>query len=511
MSPRQETLREVARFCGAAATGAGRSWSELCSQTKDEAELRKELRKASHRHIRDVPRSFWSSAGMPVPRKPLDTLCTSVAEPSTLVLVLILWSWCSPECSEKVSKCLETGADQWSCTGDEFEWVRPYVSCAQMEMRLAPGSLKSVASDASNLETAVTRASDLFCLLTTQSPREVFFSYAGSRNLHSRSPSDRNPSDSNPSDSNPVMSWFKAEQVLPVLKEVARRKELRNFVAVMKAHTTKQKDWRKELEGVTERTMRALGFGREQKQVQFLAAVMLIDEFVQSEEYDGSLRQAVLMRGVAPLLGGHSEKPVGLLKKLIEDQPALFSNSEMGNYVSGFKENRCMTDEILRRSRGQSEKKQNTVESTPVVKDGNAVPKRKRHKEAVGEGHDRRHTDKVQTGGSTAPGRKGREKKSKQVLTGKGSDGLVEGAPPAEQKARAGGRPRKKKLNARRGHNQLKVEANTGEKRPAAESRGPDPHRTLTDSPTLGASGNGSLPPIQPQRRFKRLQHGGKG
>ena len=111
-----------------------------------------------------------------------------------------------------------------------------------------------------------------------------------------------------------------------------------------------------------------------------------------------------------------------------------------------------MTDEILRRWQGQSEKKRDMLETTPVVKDGKAVRKRKKgQEEVIREGQDRCITDKVQTGSSAASGRKGREETSEQMLTGKGSDDAVEGAPPAKRKARARGGPSKKKLNAPRG------------------------------------------------------------
>ena len=346
-SIREEVLHMIASLCtGARDTDS--SWSKVLSQDHCQEDLRRLLFEASKKLIcQVVPSTFWKDIGIQTPA-PLDGLCPPVAEPSTLVLLLVLWSWCSPECGQQISSCLSTGAEQWCGSGDAFEWIRPYVSCAQLHMRVARSALmrakSDVKTDASLLTEGVRQSSSLFGLLTTQSPSKVFFDYA----KHHRTRQQR------PGACEPALSWFKTVRVFSPLEKVAKLPTLKGFVKMLKTHTMSNDDYLEEVQESAQQVAVCLKINPEDN-VQLVLTAMLVDQVTKSKKHDNSFREALFMKLVSPVLESHSGSPEDLLKTLVEKKPPLLCPRAMRDYILDIRVNRCITDQVLKRHYGQTE------------------------------------------------------------------------------------------------------------------------------------------------------------
>lgn len=347
---REEVLHAIASLCtGARDTES--SWSKALSQDHGQEDLRRLLFEASKKLVCEVvPSTFWKDVGIQTPA-PLDGLCPPVAEPSTLVLLLVLWSWCSPECGQQISSCLSTGAEQWCGSGDAFEWIRPYVSCAQLHMRVARSALmrakSDVKTDASRLAAGVRQSSSLFGLITTQSPSEVFFGYAKYHRTRQQRPGLTG-------ECVPALSWFKTVRVFSPLEKVAKLPRLKGFVTMLKAHSMSNHDCIDEVQKSAQRVAVHLNINPDDN-VQLVVTAMLVDQVTKSKKHDNSFREALFMKLVSPVLESHSGSPEDLLKTLVEKKPPLLCLEAMRDYIQDIRVNRCITDEVLKRHYGQTE------------------------------------------------------------------------------------------------------------------------------------------------------------
>ena len=150
-----------------------------------EDNLRKWVKDTSGKILKDViPEKFWSDHDLSKP-SPVASLCPlDKNSDSDVVLLLVLWSWCSPKCYEAITVCLIYGALNWK-TDDMFKpthWLRSYVQCICRSALYARGQIRNQAEkesvpdmakrtillDAYALSQVVSNSSEWFGILTSK-------------------------------------------------------------------------------------------------------------------------------------------------------------------------------------------------------------------------------------------------------------------------------------------------------------------------------------------------------
>ena len=214
----------------------------------NEQNLRKWIRDTSEKILKDViPETFWSDHNLSKPSK-VSQLCPYTVNDSVLVLLVVLWSWCSPKCCREITVCLKYGAKNWQ-TDDEFkpiDWLRIYVKIiwicvvyssreirSQAEIEgVSAFAKQTVLIDAYALSQAVSNSSEWFCILKSKEvPISVFRVFADHylttmRKLKANfTGSVRKLSVFSDNDRNVVTywsiaNWFKRTFILPPLIEI---------------------------------------------------------------------------------------------------------------------------------------------------------------------------------------------------------------------------------------------------------------------------------------------------
>ena len=279
------------------------------SESPSGEELRRWVHGCSQRLLdRTIPSDFWREVCLERP-DPLERLCPHVVPMSgaTHVLLLVLWSHCSLECSQQIASCLRAGDHQWGGRRRSgFLWLNSLVGCViahmlhcrELQGSTTEGKSRAPLLDARSLCLAVRQACELFRVLSDHDPDRVSLDYA--RHIAHTKPDWRpalkcqifSSSDVTPHES---LRWFvKAE--LPLLDEVARLPGLAELVQ------TGDKP-------AVERSARAaalsLGIDPEFSGELFVAAHCL----KQAVGGHDSFRNELFLLHSAPVLGGKGEDP----------------------------------------------------------------------------------------------------------------------------------------------------------------------------------------------------------
>ena len=195
----KELLNDIAGFCNKVKLSNYFSPDDNDHLTEDpktiEHNLCEWIQQSSQEILDDtIPKTFWDDLGGE-PQK-LSVLTPKIDEaPSVTVLLVVLWSRCSPKCSENIIRCLNFGARNWETDEcfQEIDWLKTYVQCIRtcviynrLEIieKAKEGSQKeefaksTTLLDACALTQAVSNSSAWFRLLTTkQLPQEFYLRF----------------------------------------------------------------------------------------------------------------------------------------------------------------------------------------------------------------------------------------------------------------------------------------------------------------------------------------------
>ena len=150
------------------------------------------IKESSGKILKDViPVRFWSEHNLSKPSE-VSELCPSELNDSVVVLLVVLWSWCSQKCFQEITVCLKYGAKNWQ-TDDMFkpiDWLRTYVKSIWICVVHSSREIRSQANeeedgpeiagqtiliDAYGLSQAVSNSSEWFGILTSKQVPTVIF------------------------------------------------------------------------------------------------------------------------------------------------------------------------------------------------------------------------------------------------------------------------------------------------------------------------------------------------
>ena len=278
-------LKCIAEFCNEERT------SDLfqpcdCNITVDSetinASLKEWVKESSQRILSDIiPDDFWDECDLPKPAN-LEGLCPkSLEEPSQMVLLVVLWSWCSPDCSEHIVRCFRFGAENWQVDDEcgETVWLRSFVKCVWTSVAYARQEIQKKAKEVGNMEEfsksttllnactlrqAVCNTSRWFGMLTVKKSSVVFirsfikvFLKKGILHANFRGPianlgvlSDK---DSSVVTFVSVEDWFKKFIILPILRKILKLEPMAKLVRGIESTQGKEN------QGDLKKTCQALG------------------------------------------------------------------------------------------------------------------------------------------------------------------------------------------------------------------------------------------------------------
>ena len=212
-----------------------------------EQNLCKWIKESSGKILKDViPEKFWTEHDLSKPSK-VSQLCPDKVNDSVVVLLVVLWSWCSPKCYREITVCLKYGAKNWQ-TDDKFkpiDWLRTYVKSIWLCVVYSSREIRSEARkksalefakrtvliDAYGLSQAVSNSSEWFGFLTSKQVPILIFNIFANRYVSERKlkakfmGSVRNLSVFSDDDREVVTywsiaTWFKRSVILPSLVEM---------------------------------------------------------------------------------------------------------------------------------------------------------------------------------------------------------------------------------------------------------------------------------------------------
>ena len=200
--------------------------------------------------VKTIPDDFWSDHDLPKPTK-LSELCPkSHKEPSQNVLLVVLWSWCSPDCSENITDCFRSGSRKWQVDNEYgvTDWLGSFVKCVWASVAYARQEIQKKAIEVGGLEEftkyttvlnacalrqAVCNSSKWFSILTLKQSSDVFirsfikiFLKKGILHAKFRGPMDNlavfSDTDSSAVDYVSVEDWFKKFIIVPILENILK-------------------------------------------------------------------------------------------------------------------------------------------------------------------------------------------------------------------------------------------------------------------------------------------------
>ena len=212
-----------------------------------ESNLCKWINESSGTILNDViPERFWSEHNLSKPSK-VSQLCPCDTNDSVVVLLVVLWSCCSPKCYEEITVCLKYGAMNWQ-TDDMFkpiDWLRAYVKSiwvcllySRREIRdkaekenASDIAKRTILLDAYALNQAVSNSSEWFGILTSKQVPTLIFKLFANKYVRGRKlkakfmGSVRNLSVFSDIDRKVVMhvsiaTWFKTTVIIPQLVDM---------------------------------------------------------------------------------------------------------------------------------------------------------------------------------------------------------------------------------------------------------------------------------------------------
>ena len=247
------------------------------------ASLIKWVKESSQRILRDtIPDEFWTEHDLLKPINNLDELCPkSLEEPSHMVLLVVLWSWCSPDCSEHIVKCFRFGADNWKVDDEygETDWLGSFVKCVWASVAYARQEIQKKAKEVGHMEEftksttllnactlrqAVCNSSRWFSMLTVKKSSDVFirtfvkvFLKKGILHANFRGPIGNlgvlSDTDSSVVKFVSVQDWFKNFVILPILGKILKLEPMANLVRGIESTQGKEN------QGDLKKTCQALG------------------------------------------------------------------------------------------------------------------------------------------------------------------------------------------------------------------------------------------------------------
>lgn len=226
-----------------------------------EHNLCKWIEESCEKILKDViPETFWTDHDLSKPSK-VSQLCPDKVNDSVVVLLVVLWSWCSPKCYREITVCLKYGAKNWQ-TDDMFkpiDWLRTYVKSiwvcvvySSREIRIQAEkenvlviAKRTVLIDAYALSQAVSNSSEWFGILTSEQVPILIFRifvnhYVSDRKLKAKfTGSVKDLSVFSENDRKVVTywsiaTWFKRTVILPPLVEMMTLAPMAELVKVIK-------------------------------------------------------------------------------------------------------------------------------------------------------------------------------------------------------------------------------------------------------------------------------------
>ena len=186
-------LSAIANFCNLPTENYNNGYANPGSSDLETVEnkLCKWTEESSGKILNDViPDEFWSKQNLSKPSK-VSTLCPeNMDDSSVAVLLVVLWSRCSPNCLKEITVCLNYGATNWQTdeTFKPIDWLRAYVKCIWVCVLYSRGEIRHQANsekatkittgtillDAYALSQAASNSSEWFGILTSkQAPTVV--------------------------------------------------------------------------------------------------------------------------------------------------------------------------------------------------------------------------------------------------------------------------------------------------------------------------------------------------
>ena len=194
-----------------------------------------------------IPDKFWLDNQLSKPTK-VNEISPSEWELPTGIVLLVMWSQCTAECSKQIISCLGAGSKQWK-TVKKFchpDWLKTYINTIMIGMvyfrtRVSETEdcpYSPIQLDACSLRQAVANSSALFRILTTQYPKRIIGNYLDylmkNKPFHTVHKIDTWPIFSDTDESIityvSVVDWFKRTNVLPLLHKMVQLTELKELV-----------------------------------------------------------------------------------------------------------------------------------------------------------------------------------------------------------------------------------------------------------------------------------------
>lgn len=233
-----------------------------------------------------VPPSFWTISNNPKPG-PITDLCPSLYGSSSMIVQLVLWSWCSKTCTDQITNCLRAGMKQWH-TDYPLQWIhayivsaRAYMKCSRMHTRLDEQwkTEGNVILDAYCLIEALTNSTALFRILTTQNTKELLSDYT--EFLHTQT--FRTPKKSlsevpvlyDPGEDVTIISvqWFRDTYMLPLLKRIFALDKMEHYIKQLRKMAEYDKKTLKETDDLGIEVQKALNINGERGHQLFMFAM----------------------------------------------------------------------------------------------------------------------------------------------------------------------------------------------------------------------------------------------
>lgn len=340
-----------------------------------EQNLCKWIKESSGKILKDIiPQKFWTEHNLSKPSE-VSQLCPYKVNDSLVVLLVVLWSWCSPKCYREITVCLKYGAKYWQ-TDDKFkpiDWLRTYVKSiwvcvgyssreirSQAEKECAVEIVKrTVLIDAYALSQAVSNSSEWFGILTSKqvpilifriftnycvSERKLKAKFIGSvRNLSVFSDNDRKVVTYWS-----IATWFKRTVILPPLVEMMTLVPMAELVKEIKIlrYTNDERTQHMRMatyRKVSEEAAQKLGLDLSGTDIPFDGKLAVFAELAQQMIEKNTKpviidKEKLLLKILCPVLVDaaiYRKRGIVLLKEMMTKKPPLFQD----DFVKAVSEN----------------------------------------------------------------------------------------------------------------------------------------------------------------------------